>query len=171
MGPLPSEPAASAVWKRAKVHPDCHVTCRGRLLSVPWQLVHETMWVRACGQAIEVFHRDRRVAAHEDRGRRRTTLEEHLPEDRRELPHRGRVFWEVRAARIGRAAFVLVCAVFDRDPALSQLRQAQAIVRLLERHPRERAEAASRLVLRGGDPGYAQIKHVLATALDIQRTG
>lgn len=169
MRPLPAAPVETAVWKRAKVHPDCHVTARGgRLFSVPWRLVHETVWVRASGRVVEMFHRDRRVAMHEDHGRRRTTLEEHLPEDRRDLRHRGRLFWEARAARIGRLAFELVSAVFDRDQVLSQLRQVQAIVKLLERHPRERAEAASQLVLRSGDPGYAQLKQVLAAALDVQ---
>lgn len=125
--PMPAAPVELAVWKRARVHPDCHVTCRGRLFSVPWQLVHETVWVRACGTAIEVFHRDRRVASHEDRGLRRTTFEEHLPQDRRDLRHRARAFWEVRAARIGPVAFALVRQVFDRDQVLSQLRQVQAI--------------------------------------------
>lgn len=165
--PMPVASIELSVWRRARVHPDCHVTCRGRLFSVPWQLVHEAVWVRACGQSIQVFHRDRRVASHVDRGLRRTTLEEHLPEDRRELRHRAQAFWEVRAARIGRATFTLVREVFARDHVLSQLRQVQAIVRHLERHPQERAEAASRLVLRGADRTYASVKHVLTTALDV----
>lgn len=165
--PLPAGPIEVAIWKRARVHPDCHVTSRGRLFSVPWRLVHEAVWVRACGRAIEVFHRDARVASHADRGLRRTTLEEHLPEDRRELRHRGQAFWEVRAARIGPETFAFVREVFAGDPVLSQLRQVQAIVRHLERHPRERAEAASRLVRRGGDRTYQTVKHVLVSALDV----
>lgn len=165
--PMPAAPVELAVWKRARVHPDCHVTCRGRLFSAPWQLVHETVWVRACGSTIQVFHRDRRVASHEDRGLRRTTLEQHLPEDRRDLCQRAQAFWEVRAARVGTASFTLVREVFARDRALSQLRQVQAIVRHLERHPRERAEAASRLVLAGPDRSYGAVKDVLTAALDV----
>lgn len=164
--PLPSAPVEQAVWKRARVHPDCHVTCRGRLFSVPWQLVHDTVWVRACARTVEVFHRDRRAAVHEDRGLRRTTLEEHLPEDRRDLRHRAQAFWEVRAARIGPETFALVREVFRKDAVLSQLRQVQAIVRHLERHPQERAEAASRLVRRRGDCSYQAVKHVITAALD-----
>ncbi len=169
--PMPSEQVELAVWKRARVHPDCHVTCRGRLFSVPWRLVHDVVWVRACGRVVEVFHRDRRVAVHDDRGLRRTTLEEHLPEDRRDLRHRAMAFWEVRAARIGPETFALVREVFAQDAVLSQLRQVQAIVRHLERHPRERAEAASRLVRRGGDCSYQAVKHVLAAALDASSAG
>jgi transposase len=168
--PLPSGPIELVVWKRARVHPDCHVTCRGRLFSVPWQLVHDTVWVRACGSSVEVFHRDRQMASHEDRGLRRTTLEEHLPEDRRELRHRGQVFWEARAASIGPESFALVRELFARDPVLSQLRQAQALVRLLERHPRARAEAACRLARRRGECSYQAVKQVLAAALDVDRS-
>ena len=168
--PLPTETIELAVWKRARVHPDCHVTCRGRLFSVPWQLVHDTVWVRACGRAVEVFHRDRRVASHEDRGLRRTTLEEHLPEDRRDLRHRAQAFWEVRAARIGPETFALVREQFCQDAVLSQLRQVQAIVRHLERHPQARAEAASRLVRYRGDRSYQAVKHVLAAGLDVGRS-
>ena len=165
--PMPAAPLELAVWKRARVHPDCHVTCRGRLFSVPWQLVHEAVWVRACGTAIEVFHRDRRVASHEDRGLLRTTLEQHLPQDRRDLRHRAQAFWEVRAARIGPAAFTLVREIFARDQVLSQLRQVQAIVRHLERHPQERAEAASRLALARPERSYGAVKDILAAALDV----
>lgn len=164
--PLPTGPIELAVWKRARVHPDCHVTCRGRLFSVPWQLVHDVVWVRACGRTVEVFHRDRRVAAHQDCGLRRTTLEEHLPEDRRDLRHRAQAFWEVRAARVGPETFALVREVFAQDAVLSQLRQVQAIVRHLERHPRERAEVASRLVRLRGDCSYQAVKHILVAALD-----
>jgi transposase len=162
----PESAGELAVWKRARVHPDCHVSARGRLFSAPWPLVHEQLWLRLCGPTIELFHRDRRVASHEDRGLRRTTLEEHLPADRRELRHRGQAFWEVRAARIGPETFALVRAVFGRDPVLSQLRQAQAVVRHLERHPKHRAEAASRIVSSRGDASYAAVKAVLESALD-----
>jgi hypothetical protein len=110
--PLPADPGERAIWKHAKVHPDSHITCRGRLFSVPWQLIHERVWVRACGSRVEVFHQDCSVAVHMDRGLRRTTLEEHLPRDRALLRHRSRAFWEDRARRIGPETLALVQAVF-----------------------------------------------------------
>jgi len=169
--PLPSEPVERAVWKQATVHPDCHLTCRGRLFSVPWPLVHERLWVRAAGEAVEVYHRERLVARHEDQGARRTTDEAHLPADRRDLRHRARAFWEVRAHRIGPETFALVRELLATDGVLSQLRQAQALVRHLERHPRWRAEAASQLARRAGERTYLAIKRVLAQALDVGALG
>lgn len=167
---LPTEPWEPAVWKRAVVHPDGHVALREKLFSVPWRLTGEAVWLRACGQTLEVFHADRRVAVHERTGRRRTTLDEHLPADRRELRHRGRAHWEVRAARIGPKTAALVRDVFDQDETVSSLRSIQAIVTLLERHPSARAEAASAWLLGSGDRSYHSAKRILLWGLDLPRT-
>ena len=165
--PLPAVLPARAIWKRAKVHPDSHVTCRKRLFSVPWRLIQEQVWVRACSRTVEVFHGDQRVAVHEDRGLRRTTLEEHLPADRRLLRHRGRVFWESRARKVGPETLALVVAAFDQDEVLSHLRAVQAIVKHLEQFPRVRAEAASRTARERGDLSYRAVKRILSEAHDV----
>ena len=168
--PLPAAIPERSIWKHAKVHPDSHVTCRKRLFSVPWQLIQERVWVRACGRTVEVFHNDRQVAAHEDRGLQRTTLEEHLPEDRRELRHRGRAFWEERARNVGPETLALAVAVFEQDEVLSHLRAVQAIVKHLERFPQVRAEAASRRVREADDLSYRAVKETLAKGLDFTTT-
>lgn len=165
--PLPAAPPQRAIWKRAKVHPDSHVTCRGRLFSVPWRLIQEQVWVRACGLAVEVFQGGERVAKHEDRGLRRTTTDEHLPADRRLLRHRGRTFWESRARRVGPETLALVVAVFDQDEVLSHLRAVQAIVKHLEQFPRIRAEAASQSARAVGDLTYRGVKRILRAGHDL----
>ena len=166
--PLPEVVGERAVWKRARVHPDAHVTCRGRLFSVPWHLLHQPIWIRACARQVEVFYDDQPIAVHQDRGLWRTTLEEHLPKDRALLRHRSRAFWEVRARRIGPETFALAQAVFDQDQVLSHLRQVQAIVRHLEQFPRVRAEHASRWARQTGELSYGAIKRTLAEGLDLQ---
>lgn len=166
--PLPPETPERVVWRLAKVHPDSHVTCRGRLFSVPWHLIHEQVWVRACGRSIEVLHHDHPVARHEDCGVRRTTLEEHLPADRRLLRHRSRVFWEAHAGRIGLETLALVREVFDQDGVLSHLRTVQAIVGYLKCYPQVRAEGASRHARKTGDLSYQGIKRILVEGLDLK---
>ncbi len=165
--PLPVGTGDRVLWKRAKVHPDSHVTCRGRLFSVPWRLIQEQVWVRASGQAIEIFQDDQSVALHEDSGLRRTTLDEHLPRDRRLLRHRSRGFWETRASAIGPEALALVKAVFDQDQVLSHLRQVQAIVQHLEQFPKIRAESAANRARATGDFSYRGIKQTLAAGVDL----
>ena len=165
--PLPTAPWVPATWKQAKVHPDGHVTVRGRLFSAPWQLVHERLWVRACGPKVLMYRGERLVAAHVDRGARRTTLEEHLPEERAHLRQRSQAFWEQRARQIGSETTALVRAVFDHDEVLSHLRQVQAIVKHLEQFPAARAEVASARVRESSDLTYAAIKRTLAEGLDL----
>lgn len=165
--PLPAAPYDPVVWKRAKVHPDGHVAFREQLFSTPWRLTGEPVWLRACGRTLEILHDDRRVAVHEIVGRRRTTLAEHLPEDRGELRHRGRAHWETRANRIGPETLALVRGVFDEDAVLSNLRRVQAIVTLLERHPPTRAERAASSVRRAGELTYHEIKSTLLNGLDL----
>lgn len=163
--PLPAEQPEPAIWKKARVHPDVHVAFRDRLYSVPWQLTHAVVWLRAAGSVVEVFHDDRLVATHRRHGPRRSTIEDHLPPDRRDLRHRGRAFWEERARRLGPDAAALVREVFDSDDVLSRLRQVQATVRLLEAHA-TRAEAVCRLARQAGDPTYQGVKRILALAAD-----
>lgn len=168
--PLPAAPFELVVWKRARVHPDSHVAFRDRLYSVPWRLVGEKVWLRATAQRVEAFHDERRVAEHPSQGPRRSTQDEHLPADRRDLRHRGREFWETRAARIGPETVALVREVFDHDPALSSLRRVQAIVRHLDQFPRTRAEAASRHARSRGALSYCGVKDCLTRGLDLLRT-
>lgn len=165
--PLPTTTYQPAVWKKARVHPDSHVAFRDRLYSVPWQLVSEEVWLRATDESVEVFHEDRRVAQHARQGGWRSTHEEHLPADRRELRHRGRAFWEERARRIGVETVALVQAAFESDPALSNLRRVQAIVKHLAQFPRPRAEAASRHALATGDLTYRAVKDFLTSGRDL----
>lgn len=164
---LPAGSSDFGVWKKARVHPDSHLAFRERLYSVPWRLVGEVVWVRGTRSSVEVFHGDDRVAWHARTVRWRTTDEAHLPPDRRELRHRGRSLWEQRASEIGPRTLALVRFVFDADAVLSRLRQVQAIVTLLERHPRARAEAVAERALRSGDCSYRAIRQLLLLGLDL----
>ena len=166
LGTLPSNAVERIWWKKARVHPDGHVALRDKLFSVPWPLIGQEVWIRATTRRVSIFHLDQSVAAHERSDRRRTTDETHLPAGRRELRHRGREVWEQRAGRIGFTTAALVRAIFEGSPVVSPLRGVQAIVTHLENHPRERAEAVSRLALLVGDHRYRWIKHALANALD-----
>src|SRR5207253_62748 len=43
--PLPDNPPELAVWEKAKVHGDCHVTYLKCRYSAPYQLVKQTLWL------------------------------------------------------------------------------------------------------------------------------
>jgi transposase len=167
--PLPARRYELVVWKRCTVHADCHVEFDGRLYSVPWRLVRQSVWACATHASVVVYHDDEVVARHERRGASwRSTLDEHLPEERASLRHRRRDFWEERAAKIGDDVAAFVRGVFDADDVLSQLRKVQAIVTHLEKFPPERAQAACKRASFYGATSYQAVRDILRRGLDLE---
>jgi transposase len=167
--PLPKHRFELVLWKQATVHQDSHVSYGGRLYSVPWQRVGQSVWLRATESTVAIFADDERIATHARRGvTHHSTCDEHLPEYRGDLRHRSRSYWEERAARIGPETALYVKEIFDSDEVLSQLRPVQAIVTHLERHPVGRAEGASRRARFFGSYSYQSLKNILVRALDLE---
>lgn len=164
---LPARPYEVVLFREAKVHTDTHVAFDGRLYSVPWRLVGRRVWLRATETSVTIYCDDDRVATHARRGPgRRSTCEEHLPEQRRDARHRSRSYWEQRAEAMGESVVTLVREVFDSDDVLYQLRAVQAIVTYLEGFPPERAQAACARASFYGVTSYGGIKKILVRALD-----
>lgn len=165
--PLPMVRFEPVVWKKVKVHEDTHVLFNKALYSVPWRSVGCDAMLRATPSVVQIFIDDIRVATHA-RGKpgQHVTLEEHLPERRRELRERSRQYWEKRADAVGSAAGAYVREFFDSDDVLSQLRQVQAIVGYLEQFPKHRAEAACRRASFYASYQYRALKNILVRGLD-----
>ena len=167
--PLPAKRYEEIVWKKARVHQDSHVQFDKKLYSVPWRFVGKEVWLRCSSGSVLAFFEDMRIATHSrDFRGRRSTLQTHLPEHRRELAYRSEQYWQERAKKIGQVTEEFVCEVLQQDESLSHLRDAQAIVTYLEKFPVERAESASRRALYFGVRGYQGIKNILNKALDLE---
>lgn len=164
---LPRVPFEQVVWKEALVHQDTHVMFEGRIYSVPWRWVGQQVWIRATPTTVVIYANDERVATHDRHGPgTRSTIEEHLPEYRRDLRHRSPEYWEQRASAMGENVGQFIRDVFASDPVYSQLRKVQAIVMLLERYPQERAQAACRRAQFYGNQSYLSMKTMLVRGLD-----
>jgi transposase len=167
--PLPAVAYEPVLWRKAKVHPDTHVCFEKRLYSVPWRLIGKKVWVRATPASVFIYADEERVATHSRRGAGpRSTVEEHLPEQRRDLRHRSRTYWEERAALMGPEVLCYIREVFDSDDVLSQLRSVQAMVTHLETFPRKRARAACARASHYGNTTYSGLKAILKKALDLE---
>jgi transposase len=167
--PLPTEPWEPVMWKKATVHRDSHVQIDAAFYSVPWRLLHQEVWVRCAPHRITIYHGDEQLWSHPrvPRGKRSTT-EEHLPEQRRDLRHRSREHWILRARAMGEDVVELVEAIFGADDVLLQLRRVQAVVSHLETFPAHRARAAARRALHYRCLDYQGIKNILSRGLDLQ---
>ncbi len=167
--PLPARKFELVLWQDALVHRDSHVAFDRRLYSVPWKLVGQRVWLRASAHDVTVYADDARVATHDRRGRGpRSTLDEHLPEERAPYRHRSRAFWEARADRLAPEVGAYARELFDADDVLSMLRTVQAVVTHLEKFPRERAIAACLRAQHYGSRSYGVIKNILRQGLDLQ---
>lgn len=167
--PLPIRPFAPVIWKEAKVHRDSHVQFDGRLYSVPWRHLGKAVWVRATPAAVDVFVDGERIAVHARRGEgRRSTQDSHLPDHRVDYRHRDPEWWTRRAGRMGEEVRAYIEAVFEADDVVLQLRTAIQIVKLLEKHPVERARAACRRASFYGNHTYLGVRDILRKGLDLQ---
>lgn len=166
---LPVAPFEVVVWKEAKVHTDSHVVFERRLYSVPWRLVGQQVWIRSTPGSVVVYANDERVATHARKGlTHRSTNVAHLPEGRVDYRERTREHWEARARRLGEEVGEFVTELFDHDDVLYAIRPVQAVVSLLEKHPRERANAACRRARYFGSYSYPAVRDILRKGLDLQ---
>jgi transposase len=139
--------------------------------SVPYQLIHEELMVRQTDSTVELFHRQKRVAAHPRSSQRGgfTTLEEHRPK-----AHQKHLEWTPSrivqwAGKIGPDCARLVEHIMASRPHPEQgFRSCLGIIRLGKAAGAERLEAACRRALRYGTCSYISIKSILEKRLENQ---
>ena len=166
---LPRARWERVVWKKATLHADSHVQIDYAFYSAPWRFLHQELWVRCTAHSVSIYHEDEHLHTHGrvPRGKR-STVEEHLPEHRRDLRHRSREHWIRRATSVGADVVKLAEAIFDSDDVLYQLRKVQSVIRHLETFPPERAQAAARRALHFDCLEYREIKSILRKGLDLE---
>jgi hypothetical protein len=166
---LPAVRYEIVLWKEAHVHRDVHAQVEGAFYSVPWPLVGKAVWARLAQGQVQIHAGDAVVATHPRLARgQRSTIEAHLPEHRGPWRHRSKEHWLGKARGMGAEVERLAQDLFAADDVLYQLRKVQAVVRLLEGYPRERAERAARRARTYGCLDYRGIKNILVQGLDLE---
>lgn len=149
--PLPSEAFEIAEWKKAKLHPDCHLQVKKNFYSAPYRLRGEELSVRLTPSFVEVFHRLERVALHRrlpaNAQGRYITDETHLPamhQALREITPQS-ILSEARG--IGEQTYAIISRlVNDARHPLQYLRRCQGILRLKNRYGAARLESCARII-------------------------
>jgi transposase len=97
---LPAERFDMSQWSRARVNIDYHVVFDTNFYSVPYNLVHELVEIRATPTTVELFHKGQRVASHpRGHGRERVfTQKGHCPRS-----HQAHLEWTPSHGALGRA--------------------------------------------------------------------
>ena len=159
--PLPPRPFEVAEWVTGKVAPDCHVSVKGCLYSVPYRLIGQRLDIRLTDQVAEFYYRGSLVKTH-PRGwgkDRRTDIDDYPPAHAAWL-HKDAVHVRALAARIGPACAALIEQRMSIN-ALAAFRACAGIVRLAENHDPAVVEAACRIAATVGDTSYRTIKNLV----------
>jgi len=167
--PLPTRPFELAEWKSGKVNIDYHVEFDARYYSVPHQLVHEPIDVRATAQVVEILHHHRRVTSHaREYGKRRfVTKPEHMP-----AAHRAHLEWTPSklvawGASIGPPLAELITTILTTRPHPEHgYRACMGLKRLVKRYGGERVSAACQRALAINGVSYTSVNSILKTDLD-----
>jgi len=166
---LPATDYEFAEWRLARVGLDYHVEVDGFYYSVPHALIRAQVDVRITSRTIEVFHRAKRVAAHQRRygGRLHGTDPDHMPS-----AHRRYAAWTPErfqrwARTIGPNTEGLVVAVLANRPHPEQgFRTCLGVLRLFRGIDPVRAEAIAARALAIGALTYKSVASILKNNLD-----
>jgi len=170
--PLPEKPYQFAEWRVGlRVNVDYHVEFQTNYYSVPYQLVHQEVDLRATDATVEIFHRHKRVASHlRSLGQHRhVTDSAHMPRSHREhaewTPSRI-IHW---ARETGPSTAQLVEAIMtERRHPEQGYRACLGILRLSKRYSPERLEKACARALACRSHSYRSVESILKNRLEDQ---
>jgi transposase len=169
--PLPAERYQYGEWKRARVNVDYHVEFDHHWYSVPYPLTQQEVEIRATAATVEVFHRGVRVASHarSSAPHAHTTTPEHRPK-----AHQRHLEWTPSriiewSGKIGPATAQVVERILSSNRHPEQgYRSCLGIIRLGEKYPHARVEAAARRAVTLNVCTYQSLKAILENHLDGQ---
>jgi hypothetical protein len=165
---LPPTAYDLAVYKKVKLHRDCHVVFEGSYYSAPCRLVGQIFWARAGLCNVRLLDDNHHIVATHERAKEpgeRHTHPDHLPKEKACALPRTPQNLKDQAQQIGAHTLTLVEAILS-DPVLDKTASAQRLLRLADTYSNERLEAACGRALRFCDPCYTTVRDILAKGLE-----
>ena len=168
---LPTERYQYGEWQTARVNIDYHVECDQHWYSVPYQLTRQEVEIHATSATVEILHKGIRVASHirSHSPYKFTTVPDHMPK-----AHQQHTGWTPSrvidwSATIGPATAKVVETILASKPHPQHgFRSSLGIIRLGERYPHSRVEAAARRALATNVCSYKSLQSILKNGLDSQ---
>jgi transposase len=165
---LPTEPFEIPLWKQCTVHPDHHVVFDRAYYSLPSRYIGRKVWVRGTHKLVRVFSRHELIKTHRRArypGERVTDLGDYPP-DKLAYLMATPSYVRRKAAEYGPFTEKLIRTILS-DHAMRNLRKAQGILRLAEKHGHKEMERACARALSFGNYRYRSIKSILERGLSM----
>ena len=166
--PLPETAYDLAIWKKAKLHRDCHIVLEGSYYSAPFRMVGQSLWVCAGTRQVRLFNEKYELVATHERASKpgtRQTHRDHYPPEKLPGLERTRESCLELAATLGSAVRQTVEQILA-DPVLDRIHQAGRLLRLNEKYGNQRLNDACQRALNYADPAYKTVKGILKQNLD-----
>jgi hypothetical protein len=160
--PLPSESFECPEWKKCTVHPDHHIVFDRSYYSLPTRWISKEVWARGTRRLVQIFFDEQLIKTHiraEQPGAWVTDLTDYPPEKLAYLMPTP-TYCRKKASQIGPHTEALIQEIL-KEHAMRNLRKAQALLRLAEKHGPLSMEAAARRALFFGNFRYRSIKTIL----------
>ena len=142
--PLPPEVFSAAVWKEAKVHPDCFIQVNKKAYSVPFLYVGKTLNVKVRAKTIEVYYLGELIKEHLIPKIYRQTDYTDFPEDiQKAIDTKLPYYLQTEAERISGVNLRLLVRNLLTPHAFINLRRAQGILSVAAKFDRLLVEQAS----------------------------
>lgn len=165
--PLPVQPFVLAAWSKGKVGPDIHIKVGKCLYSVPWKYMGKTLDARSTAYMVQFFLDGELVKTHVMKPRGKQTDLADYPPEKVAFFQRTPSWCRKKAAELGPSVEAVVAELMV-DNALYQLRAAQGVIGLADKHDPDRLEAACAKALAAGDPSYRTVKGILAAGTETE---
>jgi len=160
--PLPSEPFECPEWKKCRVHPDHHIVFDKSYYSLPTRWIGKEVWARGSRKLVQVFFDGQLIKTHlraEQPGTWVTDPSDYPPEKLAYLMPMP-AYCRKKASEIGPHTGALIQQILKED-AMRNLRKAQALLRLADKHGHLCMEAAAERALLFGNYRYQSIRTIL----------
>jgi hypothetical protein len=141
--PLPKEPFETSLWKEAKVHPDDYIQVNSKAYSVPHAYVGKTVWVKVTEKLVYVYYNDQLIKQHLiPKGFRQTDLND-FPDNMKHAIDPGLpMYLRMKAKQISPEFGELITKILSPH-AYINMRKAQSLISIAEKHPSELISIAS----------------------------
>ena len=164
--PLPSSRFETPLWKECTVHPDHHVVFDKSYYSLPTRYVGKKVWVKGTFRLVEIFLDRELIKSHP-----RTSKPGTWQTDMADYPEKAKAFlfahpaWcRKQAEEMGSHVGRMVHAILSPH-SLQNLRKAQAVLRLGQKHGAEKLDAVCRHLLAFGSTYVKSLQRLLEKGL------
>ena len=162
--PLPPHPFELAVWKKATVGPNYHISVERMNYSVPYEYIRQKVDVRLTRATVEVFYNGTRICSHPrlyGKFNQYSTMQEHMPPD-----HQKYVQWK---GKMGSGTECVVRTILAGYKVEQQgYKSCMGLLKLADKYSPERLERACKRALEFTPrPSLKNVQAILASGQDL----